>query len=103
MKFEIHEAAKAEIQNHYDWYAARDPRVADRLADLFEKVAFEVARNPRSYPLLEVRQNPGNLRRARLKGFPLFVLYQVNDDSIEVLAVPHTAQKPGYWRSRLQR
>jgi toxin ParE1/3/4 len=102
MRLAINDDAVAEMRHHYDWYQARNPRVADRLADLFEATIVRIAENPRRFGLMEMRRNPGNIRRARLKGFPLFVLYRIQADLVEVLAVPHTSQRPGYWKSRLK-
>ena len=77
MKLSIHEAAAAEIQHHYNWYARRNPTVAERLADLFELTVGQIANEPLRFSLMEMQRNPGNIRRARLKGFPLYVLYRV--------------------------
>jgi hypothetical protein len=34
-------------------------------------------------------------------GFPYDVVYQVEQDELQVLAVAHQHRKPGYWRERL--
>jgi toxin ParE1/3/4 len=102
MKLTIHEAAAKEIQHHHGWYEARNPRVAGRLAELFEATIRQIAEAPNQFALMEMRRNPGNIRRAMLKGFPLYILYRTKDDEVEVFAVPHTSQRPGYWKSRLQ-
>ena len=101
MRLEIHDEAAGEIQRHHEWYERRDPRVAARLADLFEATAVQVAINPLQFSLMEMPGNPGNIRRARLKGFPLYILYRVKEDEVQIIAVPHTSQRPEYWRSRL--
>jgi plasmid stabilization system protein ParE len=101
MNLEITSEAEAEIQEQFDWYANRDPRVALRLAELFETTIVAIARQPGQFPLMEMPGNPGNVRRARLRGFPLCVLYRVTSNEIEVFAVPHSSRQPAYWRSRL--
>jgi toxin ParE1/3/4 len=102
MRLEIHDAAAAEIQRHHDWYQERNPHVAQRLAELFEATVMRIVANPIQFSLMEMRRNPGNIRRAMLKGFPLYALYRVKEDVVEVFAVPHTSQRPGYWKSRLR-
>ena len=101
MKLDIHPEAAAEIQHHFDWYFERNPRVASRLADLFEATVVRIARDPLQFALMEMRRNPGNIRRAMLKRFPLYVLYRITDETVEVFAVPHTSQRPDYWKSRI--
>lgn len=101
MKLDIHDAAKAELRAHLEWYDQRDPRVGDRLAALFEAAVVAIARNPFSYPLMETEGNPGDIRRARLKDFPIYLVYQVLPDEVRIFAVQHASQLPGYWMSRL--
>jgi toxin ParE1/3/4 len=102
MKFTVHEDAKDEATRHIAWYAKRNPRAAQRLSELLADASLQIANDPTRFPLLEYRRNPGNVRRALLKKFPILVLYQLLDDEIYVFAVAHTAQRPGYWRSRLK-
>jgi toxin ParE1/3/4 len=101
MNLEIHEEAAAEIRRHYDWYLARNPLVAARLADLFETTVVRITQDPLQFAMMEMRRNPGNIRRAMLKGFPLYVLNRVRGETVEIFAVPHTSQRLGYWKSRI--
>ena len=102
MRLIILDEAKVEINDHVAWYRERDPVAAERLASLFEKTVLEIAKKPRQFSLMEMRRNPGNVRRVLLKSFPIYIPYQTLDDMIYVLAVAHTARRPGYWRSRLR-
>jgi toxin ParE1/3/4 len=99
----IFDEAQDEIDELVAWYAERDPAAAQRLMDLFHEAVKRIASNPTQFSLLEMRRNPGDMRRARLKGFPAYVGYQVFDDEIHVFAVAHTSRKPGYWKSRLRK
>jgi len=103
MKFTIREDAQEEAAGHVAWLAERNPQAAERLGDVFVAPIQEIARKPNSFPLLEYGRNPGNIRRARLKKFPIMILYQVFADEIDVFAIAHTSQRPGYWRSRLRK
>jgi plasmid stabilization system protein ParE len=103
MKLIIFDEAQDEIDEIVAWYARRDPVVAQRLMDLFTNAVERIAQKPNQFPLLEMRRNPGDIRRVRLKGFPAYIGYQVLEDEIHVFAVAHTARKPGYWKSRLRR
>jgi toxin ParE1/3/4 len=93
--------AKREVNQHIAWYRGRDIRSAQRLAVLFEKALADIAASPHSFSLMEMRRNPGNVRRVRLKNFPIYIPYQVLDSEIYVVAVAHAARRPGYWRRRL--
>jgi hypothetical protein len=41
-----------------------------------------------------------SLRRCHLKRFQYGLIYRVNGDVIEIVAVAHDRQKPEYWRNR---
>jgi toxin ParE1/3/4 len=103
MKLIIFDEAQDEIDEIVAWYARRDPVVARRLMELFDNAVQRIVARPNQFSLLEMRRNPGDIRRARLKGFPAYVGYQVLEDEIHVFAVAHTARKPNYWKSRLRR
>jgi toxin ParE1/3/4 len=103
MKLIIFDEAQDEIHELVAWYARRDPTVAQRLMELFDNAVLRIAAKPNQFPLMEMRRNPGDIRRLRLRGFPAYVGYQVLENEIHVFAVAHTARKPGYWKSRLRR
>lgn len=71
MSLIILDEAKEEINELVAWYNERNPAVAARLVTLFEEAIVGIASNPLQYPLMEMRRNPGNVRRVRLKGFPI--------------------------------
>ena len=41
-----------------------------------------------------------DIRRVVLARFPFTVVYQVLDDAVEIVAVMHQRQEPGYWKHR---
>lgn len=102
MSLIIHENAKAEINDLVDWYGDRNLEAAERLAQLFEEAVRQIASDPGQFPLMEMWRNPGNVRRARLKGYPVFIGYQILADDVFIFTVAHTSRRPSYWRSRLR-
>jgi len=41
-----------------------------------------------------------DVRRVVLGRFPFTVVYQVQGDALEIVAVMHQRQRPGYWKDR---
>jgi toxin ParE1/3/4 len=41
-----------------------------------------------------------DIRRVVLTRFPFTLVYQVLDDALEIVAVMHQRQRPGYWKDR---
>lgn len=46
------------------------------------------------------RPDQRGARRYRVKGFPLSLVYRLEDEVLVVIAVPHVRRMPGYWESR---
>jgi plasmid stabilization system protein ParE len=90
-------ATEAEREAHeaFLWYAARDPRVADRFEAQVLAAFDRIAEAPEQGPEIE----PG-VRRLVLHRFPYGLLYAVEPDRILVLTVMHLRRRPGYWRGR---
>ena len=89
-------AARAEVLDVLDWYAARSPELA---ADFATEIEFAVGRildNPLQFPVV-FRQ----AQRARLRRFPYSLFFTVDDDDIYVLACFHAKRNPRRWKSRL--
>ena len=87
MKLIIFEEALDEIDELVAWYAQRNPAAAQRLIDLFDEIIRRIQAKPEHFPRMEMRRNPGNIRRARIQGFPAYIGYQVFADEVHVFAV----------------
>ena len=56
----------------------------------------------RAHPEIGFRVE-ADLRRALLRRFPFSVIYAVEVDAILVVSIAHHRQRPGYWKSRIDR
>lgn len=87
--------AKEEIADAIDWYnkigGNQSERFLNELDSFFEKIRAK----PKIY-----RKRAKNLRIANLKVFRYQVIYRINSDSIEVVAVFHSKRNPKIWRKR---
>ena len=41
------------------------------------------------------------IRRASLRRFPITIVYRRGPEVVEIVAVMHQRQRPGYWRNRV--
>ena len=92
----FHPAAAQETESAYDWYAARDLRVAHAFREELQHAVDVVARNPLTWP-----RHGRRARRYIFPRFPFSLVYRMRGEDVEVLAVAHGRRRPGYWRSRL--
>jgi plasmid stabilization system protein ParE len=102
MRVIIDEQAQEEARQQVEWYRQRNPAAARRLEELVISTVERIARNPLEFSLMEVRDNPGDIRRVRLRNFPLLIIYQVLADEVLIVAFAHTSREPEYWRARLR-
>ena len=87
--------AAAEYDDAHDQYSAISPRLtADFEARFSQAIQFI-----RSTPNLGSRHD----RRHRfyvMRQFPYIVYYRYKADTVTVVAVAHSARRPGYWKGR---
>lgn len=95
---ELHPEAILEAQTAREWYAERSPAAAEAfMAELDAAIDRITEASDRWATYLY------STRRFLLKRFPYFVVYRATQDKLQVLAVAHGRQRPGYWRQRISR
>jgi len=95
MKVELSDAAEAELNEAFAFYHGREPGVADRFLDAIDEAVGRIAGNPTTYRLID-----GEHRRCLAKVYPYDVVYRLQGDVIEIVAIAHQSREPGYWRQR---
>jgi plasmid stabilization system protein ParE len=92
-----HPEASQELSEALDWYAQRDPRVADRFGRLYLKKLNEAAKTPRRWA-----KHRDGTRLILLPRFPYQLIVREKSGVLDLIAVAHTSRRPGYWRHRLK-
>ena len=87
--------AEAEIAAAFSWYFERNPQAADAFRVEVLDVIDSLSDRPRRWK----NEDDGAHRRV-LRHFPYTVVFDVEGDSVYVLAVAHQRRAPGYWRKR---
>src|SRR5437867_7157232 len=93
----LHEAAFAEAQAAYDWYAARNPAAAEGFIEELDHAMEQIG----TFPDAGASHVSGT-RRYVMRRFPFTVIYREQERAIEIVAVAHGRRKPGYWRERVK-
>ena len=87
--------AEAEIRAAFIWYFERSPIAADA----FRTEALEAIDSLQTDAPMWPADEDG-IRRYLLRHFPYKVFYEIEGQSVTVLAIAHHRRKPGYWRVR---
>jgi hypothetical protein len=62
--------ADAELRDGFEWYESKQPGLGLRYLDAIESTISKVCETPLAHPRVE-----GDIRRARVFGFPHFVYF----------------------------
>jgi len=92
---EFHPEALEEADAAAALYKQRHPGLEIRFLEALNDTIARITRNPLMY-----RRIGGEIRKCRVMRFPYGVIYRLKDERIEVIAVMHLRQQPGYWKLR---
>lgn len=87
--------AVLEADSAVSFYKERQAGLEVRFLDSLEDALRRIQRHPLIYRKVE-----DNLRKCKLPHFSYGVIYRVQSDSVEIIAVMHIRQAPGYWKNR---
>jgi toxin ParE1/3/4 len=88
-------AARAELIEASDWYAARNTELADRFITEVENVVAQIAAAPQQFPVVH-----RDVRRARFRRFPYALFFRVVGGAVRVIACFHGKRDPRQWQRR---
>ena len=95
MKIRFSPAAGRELVDAKGWYSEHEESLGDAFQRSFDLAAATITETPELYRLIYEEK-----RRAPLRRFPYFLLYQVVVDTVVVLGCIHFARDPKGWRRR---
>lgn len=97
-----HPAARRELRDAASWSDAHFGRGAE-LDEAVRQLEGQVDERPRSLArAFDAPAGRDDVRQARVEGFPYRLVILVRAPDRVVLAVAHTARRPGYWQRRLR-
>jgi len=93
---EFHPLAIAEARAARRRYAKKSLAVADRFMSELDRAIERATSAPERWPSYFL-----GTRVIRLRRFPHLFVYRETTTSVQVVAIAHSARRPGYWRKRL--
>ena len=98
MTTQISPEAEEDLDQAYAYYEKQLAGLGDEFLHEFRRAVDRVIQNPTAWQLLD-----DTFRRRRLDRFPYGIVYSVNANpkQIEIVAVMHLSQRPGFWRRRI--
>ena len=96
LPLEFHPDARIDAIEAYDWYAGRSQKAADAFQEQLQDAGRAIQHSPERWANYLF-----GTRRYLMRRYPFVIVYRVAVDRIEIMAVAHGRQKPGYWKGRL--
>lgn len=87
--------ALEDLREAADWYDGQSPGLGDAFLGSVDVCLSRIERLPRAFP-----ENEPGIRSALLRRFPYAVLFRVEGERVEVLAVWHGHRYTTGWRDR---
>jgi hypothetical protein len=101
MKVRILDEAEVELLEAMQYYEDCRTGLGLDFYDRVNEAMLTIGREPLRFPLYEgKRRLRREFRRTRVDKFPYFVVFEVLEDEVLVVAVAHTSRRPAYWEDR---
>ena len=100
MKVRLLPEAEAELTTAARWYQQRGAGLGERFLGEAVDGFFAIERHPRRFARARFRTSR-EVRRQLLSHFPYAIVYEVRESECVVVAIAHSARRPGYWSKRL--
>jgi hypothetical protein len=97
LQIRYHLEATQELADALDWYAQRDPRVAERFGKVYLRKLNDAAKSPRRWA-----KHRDGTRHILLPKFPYKRIVRELGAVLDLIAIAHVSRRPGYWRHRLK-
>src|SRR5687768_6308796 len=92
----FHHLAAKEYKRARRWYARQSEKAAIRFVAAVDAAVERMVDDPLLLPALDDEN-----RWIRLRRFPYILYFRITDDVfIDIMAIAHTARRPGYWKRR---
>ena len=85
--------AESDIRDVMLWYGERN----EIMSEAFRAEVFDVIDRIGESPLNKSADDQGDRRRI-LHRFPYSVVYDIQENTVRILAITHHRRQPGYWR-----
>jgi toxin ParE1/3/4 len=97
VRVDLHPEARAEVRAAALWYEEQRAGLGDRFLARFDQALHRLEEAPHTYPVWPGTEvGPVPIRKAVLDQFPYLIAFELQTDSVLVLAVAHAKRQPLY-------
>jgi len=89
------DAAREEGFAAAAWYGDQQGDLQTRFLEKWKDAENRIVASPEIHRCFE-----GGIRKSRFEVFPYALIFRIQGDELQVLAVMHMSRRPGYWKTR---
>ena len=97
MRIEFHAEAAAELFEAKQWYDKQSESLGVRFFNEIDHAIITIQAAPLRWSLYK-----NDIHRFHIRRFPYSIIYRVNDNRIQIIAVMHQKRRPFYWKQRTE-
>jgi plasmid stabilization system protein ParE len=94
-RLEAEAAVEFDIESAFGWYEAEEPGLGPQFLEQLRLIYRRILENPLGY-----EEQRSGIRRGLMRRFPYAVYFSIEEETILILAVLHTARDPAEWQLR---
>lgn len=95
MRVHYDDAAREEGFEAAAWYGSQQQGLQTRFLEKWKDAENRMLAITQLHRCFE-----GELRKCRFEVFPYALVFRIQGDELQVLAVMHMSRRPGYWKDR---
>jgi toxin ParE1/3/4 len=92
----LHWGAEDDILDAVEWYSEHDPKLAKKFVASIQETLASILSDPE-----RIETIGSGIRGAPVRKFPYRVIFRIEDELVQVVAVSHHSRRQGYWNKRL--
>ncbi|MEM9679880.1 MAG: type II toxin-antitoxin system RelE/ParE family toxin [Bacteroidota bacterium] len=96
--YQLSDEAEWDVEDGYSWYESKQEGLGEIFLEKLDLAAAAIKSNPTTYSIRYKKK----VRAFVVKRFPYLILYVVNENDINVIAVFNTHQHPRKWKDRVK-
>jgi plasmid stabilization system protein ParE len=96
MTIEYHPEARLDFARAFHWYLKKSPQAASNFLVRTEETAGQILASPNIFPSTSL-----GCRKATIKRYPISLIFQVREGSINIVAVAHAKRRESFWHNRV--
>jgi toxin ParE1/3/4 len=98
-RVEVHPDVFAELEHSRAWYEERAANLGVEFLDEVNQAVETIRAAPTIWPF---RDEKRGVRRYLVHRFPYSVVYRLEDQVIQIIAIMHLRRHPDYWHGRVR-